>query len=166
MGNRLEGSYHHRYFASVQELVRRRSEESLMFRQLSAMTVTEPASGAEVPLKTIRDLASIRFTAGRLMALDPAVLDPVVAGNWLDGYDVRETLARVACPTLLLQADPQRGGMLTNEDAQLTESLIRDCERVQIPGCAHLIHGLQPAETARFTLRFLASLPSQGSNPC
>ncbi len=45
MGNRLEGSYHHRYFASLQDLVRRRSEESLMFKQLSAMTVTEPEFG-------------------------------------------------------------------------------------------------------------------------
>ena len=59
MGNRLEGSYHHRYFASLQDLVRRRSEESLMFKQLSAMMVTEPGSGAEVPLKTIRELRSL-----------------------------------------------------------------------------------------------------------
>ena len=137
-----------------------------MLKQLSAMTVTEPASGAEVPLKTIRDLASIRFTAGRLMALDPAVLDPIVAGNWLDGYDVRETLTGIARPTLLLEADPQCGGMLSEEDAQLAESLIADCARVQIPGCGHLIHGLQQAESTRFTLPFLASLSRPGSNPC
>ena len=137
-----------------------------MFKQLSAMIVAEPGSGAEVPLKTIRDPASIRFTAGCLMDLDPAVLDPVVAGKWLDGYDVRETLAGIACPTLLLQADPQRGGMLSEEDAQLAESLISDCARVRIPGCGHLIHELQPAESTRYTLPFLASLPRQGSNPC
>ncbi len=100
------------------------------------------------------------------MALDPAVLDPIVAGNWLDGYDVRETLAGIPCPTLLLQADPQRGGMLSEEDAQLAESLISDCWRVKIPGCGHLIHGLQPEESTRYTLPFLASLPRQGWNQC
>ena len=166
MGNRLEGTHHYQYFASLRELIRQRSQMSVLKAQLSAMKVADPASGSQVPLATLRDAASIRFTASCLMKLDPAVLDPIVAGDWLNGYDVRQNLAAVGCPTLLLQADPKHGGMLSEEDAQLAESIISDCTRVRVSGCGHLIHGLQPNEANRFILTFLASLPHQGSRVC
>ena len=156
MGNRLKGTHHYQYFASLRELIRPRSEMSELTRQLSAMNVADPASGSRVPLAALRDAASIRFTASCLMKLDPAVLDPILAGDWLNGYEVRQNLAAVRCPTLLLQADPKHGGMLSDEDAQLAESMISDCTLVRVPGCGHLIHGLQPNEASRFTLTFLA----------
>ncbi|MEJ7606356.1 MAG: alpha/beta hydrolase [Bryobacteraceae bacterium] len=166
MGEKLQGNTHHGYFTSLREVVRYRSDLPLLVKQLSAIFVTEPASGRRVPLGSVRDAASIRFTASCLMTLDPAVLDPIVEGSWLDGYEVRNMLAAIKCPALLLQADPQCGGMFTEEDGQLADELISDGSRVRVLGCGHLIHWSQPAETARVITTFLASLTYKGSTTC
>ncbi len=125
---------------------------------LAEMHVTDPSTGGVTRLGDVRDQASLRFTAACLQHMDPAVFEPIVAGRWLDGYPLTETIAQIQCPTLLLQADSCVGGMLTDEDAQLFQDLCSDCTFVRSPGCGHLMHWLRPTELLSHLHAFLASL--------
>ncbi|OWK39442.1 alpha/beta fold hydrolase [Fimbriiglobus ruber] len=111
-----------------------------------------------VKLGDRRDAAALRFMARCLADLDPAVLDPVLNGHWLDGYDPFDAASRVRCPALLLAADPAQGGMIPPADADTFAARLADCARVDLPDCAHLIHGTRPETFLRLTLGFLDSI--------
>ena len=121
------------------------------------------AALAEAPVMTpggprrlgdLRDPASLRNSAACLRRLDPEVLDPPLAGRWLDGFDVSGTLAGIACPTLLLRGDRAAGGALPDDYAAEVAGAITDCLSIRLAGLGHNLH----AEGAEAMLR--AVLPS------
>ena len=109
-------------------------------------------------LGSVRDAASLRFSAACLRHLDPGVLDPPLAGSWLDGSDVPATLSRIACPTLLLQADPGAGGILDDAHADAMAAWLTDGTRIKLPGFGHNLHATQSDAFLRLVLPFLASI--------
>lgn len=58
--------------------------------------------------------------------------------------DYFEMLREVSCPTLVLQADPQSGGALTDQDAERAKSLLSDVTHRKFAGSGHYIHTEQP----------------------
>src|SRR5262249_34001971 len=96
------------------------------------------------PLREQRDEASLRFAAEGFTMLDPAVFEPIVSGHWLDGYDLPAIVSQVRCPVLLFQADPNLGGMLSDEEAQLITETVPECRLVRVTDAPHLIHWTQP----------------------
>ncbi len=96
--------------------------------------------------------------ASCLKQIDPAVLEPIVDGRWLEGYDVSDVARGLTCPTLVMQADSAAGGMLTDADAALLRSNISDLVWASFPGVGHLIHGSDPLGTLRVLQSFLESL--------
>ncbi len=125
---------------------------------LAEIRLTPPGQTAPIRLGDARDATSLRFSASCLRQLDPAVLGPIVDGRWLDGYDVAGTLRKVACPTLLLQADFAAGGALPDDYAVEVASTIPDATHIRLPGIGHQIHGSQPEAMLRLMTGFLESL--------
>lgn len=158
LGSRIGESAFHDYFVQLQRLVRRVGNATDLNRELPELRYTVPGQPAKIRLGDTRDPASIRFSARCLSLLDPEVLTPLVAGQWLDGYNTDSIVKKIACPTLLLQADVAAGGMLSDPDADHIASLIADCTRVRLPGVGHLIHWMQTETTLRLALNFLESL--------
>jgi pimeloyl-ACP methyl ester carboxylesterase len=109
-------------------------------------------------LGDLRDAAAVRFTASCLRRLDPRVLEPIVAGRWLDGYDRDGLLRQIRCPVLLMQADPGSGGMLTNEDAAEIATLVADCTHVRLRGAGHLLHWERTQELTNLAMNFLETV--------
>lgn len=126
-------------------------------RAISAITVGA-AGKPRVRLGDVRDLTALRFSAKCLHALDPAVLEAIVDGKWLESYATTVNFESVTCPTLLLQGDMSNGGTLTDEDAQKMEDAMADCTRVFFPGAGHLLHWTHTEPLLRHTLSFLSSL--------
>lgn len=125
-------------------------------RQLAAIPLPGPA-GTTVRLGELRDAAALRFGARCLKDLDPEVLSPLIAGDWLHHFDVEQVLRSVKCPALLLRGDETRGGMLGRAEATTWASWMSDCTMIDVP-CGHLIHWLATETTVRLMLSFLESL--------
>jgi pimeloyl-ACP methyl ester carboxylesterase len=89
---------------------------------------------------------------------DPAAIQALIDGRWLEGLDVAELARSIACPAMLLQADSVAGGMLPDEDAISLIEPIRDCTRIRYRGIGHLLHWFDPVGTLNPTLAFLESL--------
>ena len=119
-----------------------------------------PATGFPdgVRVGDIRDGTSLRFFAACLKRVDPQLWEPLLAGRWLEGYDLNAELSKITCPTLLLQGDVLQGGMLEDETARRAERLMPDCIRIHVAGVGHLVHTLQHEETVRLTTCFLESI--------
>ncbi len=122
---------------------------------LANMEVQHPADGSVVPWSALRSPKSLRFTAECLKRMDPAVLDDLVAGRWLEGLDWFGELSNIRCPTLLLRSDPNCGGMLSEEEATLIQSRLPHCQRIDSPGHEHNLHGTAPARYLDLVTRFL-----------
>ena len=108
---------------------------------LAEARVPGPGGAVPVRLGDVRDLVSLRVSASGLKRLDPDVLEPPLAGRWLDGYDVadaprRASAARPCCsrPTAVF------GGLLPDDHAAEMAALIADCVHIKLPGIGHNIH--------------------------
>lgn len=153
-------------YAAIFSLYRAHASSPLAVGDLARVLAAAPLpAGPGMPATTFgatRDPASVRFTASCLKCLDPATMKPLLDGDWLDGLGWESLLGTVACPTLLLRADPARGGMLPDGDAAAIRDMIRDVTTIDLPGVGHNAVGQQPDIVPRFLLPFLETLSFGG----
>ena len=104
------------------------------------------------------DAVEARGRAAALLARDPEALAFVLDGRAAEGLDLEARLGRIACPVLLLQGSPARGGALDDARAARALALLRRGTRVTLPEAGHFIHQTQPLEVARLVTDFLETV--------
>ncbi len=114
--------------------------------------------GPVMRLGDVRDASALRFAASCLARIDPAVLEPIIEGRWLEGYDVEGILGAIRCPAMVLQADGAVGGMLTDADAEMAERMLPDCLRIRFEKVGHLIHWADVPGLLRHLIALLESM--------
>lgn len=113
---------------------------------VSALVIADSAVYPENldPELTVSYLANLpialRSLAKSLDQLDPEVMVHFRDGRMLAGYDPDELLARVSCPTLLLQGDPARGALMSDADVKNASRLLSSADHVFLPGLGHALH--------------------------
>ena len=158
MGSRIRQTRLHSYFSGVAGILRSGATPLELARDLAEVRMVDPVTNAVQRVSDVRDPVFLKFTGQALAQLDSRVLEPILAGEWLHGYDWHELIPRIAAPTLVLRADPAVGGMLTQDDAVWCREHLRDGTLLDYPGVPHLIHQARPKELATHVLGFLASL--------
>ena len=149
MGRRLPGSALGAYF----EAIRPHLGTGIRWAELAKAPVGERTLGQ------LRDATQLRFMARCLAAVAPEMLDAVVAGEWLDGYDQERVWQGLRCPALLFQSDPAAGGMLTDEDAAAVTRAGSDVALVRLAdGVGHQAHWQDSGAVTRHLQAFLESL--------
>ncbi len=88
--------------------------------------------------------SKLRFSFNILLAGEPAAVD------WPD------IVRRVACPALLITADPARGAIVTPETAAALQALAPQTRVVHIAGAGHSIHREQFVRYMEIVKTFLA----------
>lgn len=159
MGERIHGTAWQAQFVGMQEVARLGGSVEELTDALAEIRLPRPEDGFR-RLGDLRDRASLGWSAECLAQLDPEVLTPVIAGRWLEGYDIARVYAHIRCPVLLLQADPQAGGALMDDDVQLALRSISDGRHVVFAGVSHQIHRERTEEMLRAVREFTAVLPA------
>ena len=112
---------------------------------LKAMPMTVPGRAEPLPAREVMGEESpwFAYQATNLHLLDPGMLAAVLEGPaaMLEGYDPNALLPRIACPVLLLQADPARGGLLRDDEVALGLRLLPRGSHVRLVGIGHELHG-------------------------
>jgi pimeloyl-ACP methyl ester carboxylesterase len=158
MGERMKSTSLQSYFEGVSPFAGSTAALADIVRGLAEVRMTHPETAVVTRLGDVRDEPSLRFAAKCLSQLDPRVYEPIVAGEWLDGFDWEARFGSIQCPALLLQADPDAGGMLLDADADRLASLLPDLTRVRCQGVGHLIHWQQTELLLRCVQNFLDTL--------
>jgi N-formylmaleamate deformylase len=88
------------------------------------------------------------------LRLSPKVVqfDPAVGVDW------PAVLRRIACPALLIAADPERGGMITAESAVAFQSFVPQLRVVHIAGAGHNVRREQFGRYLDVVRGFLAGV--------
>lgn len=156
MGARIESHPLYAYFVALESLASNGMNLSQLVETLGAIEIN--TLNGKTALRNARDASALRFTAKCLQQLDPAVMTPIAQSQWLKGYDLKTIAGRIQCPALVMQADANAGGMLTEADADLLGQTIADVTRVRVGGIGHQIHTAAPDAALRIVLGFLESL--------
>jgi pimeloyl-ACP methyl ester carboxylesterase len=73
----------------------------------------------------------------------------------LRGYEAERILPRIRCPVLLLQADPELGSALRDQDVQRGLALIPHASHVRLSGLGHELQAERVFEAITFFLSTL-----------
>jgi pimeloyl-ACP methyl ester carboxylesterase len=158
MGVNIGQTYYREMFQAFYDLATQKLSIEEMAARLADVTIQPPGARERVRLADVRDATSLRFSAMGLVRLDPEVLTPVIAGRWLEGYDLDKVLPAIEAPALLLQGNYNLGGALSENDGQRIARLLPRCTHVPLRDVGHLIHSLQTEATLRYVTSFLQSL--------
>lgn len=159
VGPRIQRSIYYDMFVGYRELLTERLPPAELLPRLAALLVNvpglPPGQKRKVRLGEIRDPASLRYLTDCLDQLDPAVMAPLVSGEWTAGLDLPALLSATTLPTLVLQGNPDLGGMCTDADAAQLAARLPHCRVVKFAEVGHLIHVMAPEAAARKTAEFL-----------
>ncbi|MBX9788672.1 MAG: alpha/beta hydrolase [Pirellulales bacterium] len=159
LGDQIAHTPYQAMFTAYYDLIKASTPDvDILAAALADVLLASVAGGPKMKLGRLRDPASLRFMARCLVDLDPAVLPPLVAGQWLDGFSWQRLAERVKCPVLLLQGNAALGGMLSDTDATMASALLSRVTHVRVAETGHLLHWQATEATLRLTLAFLESL--------
>jgi pimeloyl-ACP methyl ester carboxylesterase len=97
------------------------------------------------------------WKAERLAQIDPEVLRDVVAGRRRGVQDPKESLAKIDCPVLLMQADPDKGGILQDDFLAEITPKTGDWTVVKVVGAGHVINRNHPELVLPIVMPWLAA---------
>ncbi len=129
-----------------------------MITALADESVTLPGHDEPVRRGEVEDDSEIQLGAEMLIQLDPEVYTFGWDGRLAEGYNMDAVLKQVACPTLLLQANPALGGLVDDELAGHAMALLPQGTLVSIPDARHDIYRSQPLAARQAAAQFLESL--------
>ena len=86
------------------------------------------------------DYPFFEYLARRLIDHDPDVLGMLLEdyATAAAGYEMSKILPAIQCPVLLMQADPNAGGALTDEEVAHAMTLLKHGQHVKFTGLSHL----------------------------
>ena len=115
----------------------------------------DPGAGisylADLPL-------ALRSLSQSLNQIDQDVLAMFHDGRLVEGYDPDAVLARVTCPVLLLQGNPERGALMTDADVRRTRAHLPQAGHVSFPELGHGLHVEHPDPILEAVTAFLATV--------
>ncbi len=91
------------------------------------------------------------------MLTDHETLAMTLDGSSFVGWDPVQILPRIACPTLLLQGNPELDALLTDDDVKLALKLLPRGEHVKFPLLGHALFMQQAKPVLAEIIRFLSS---------
>ena len=100
----------------------------------------------------------VPWKAECLKQMDPEILRNVVEGNSRGGGDPVENLKKITCPVLLVQADPDAGGILPDDYIASAVPKRDNFTIKKIPGAGHNINREHAEQMLPIVLPWLASL--------
>ena len=161
MGKQLCGTPLMCYFQGVEAVVQNEATYSAsnlnmtsfaariqrLFEAFSNIPVGIGTGGLTIHVRDQRDAVSRRFSAEGLARIDPEVLTPITAGQWLDGYALDSLLPPIKSKVVLIRADSECGGMLTSDEADYIGRRLEGlCEQIFFSGVGHSMHWAKPNE--------------------
>jgi pimeloyl-ACP methyl ester carboxylesterase len=146
-------------FEQVHELIAGGRTYEQLRVELPEMTLSSPIFG-KVPFKMFPgcDDPYLSAWARSLSLLDPDVIKMTLDGRTLNGWNPDDLIARIKCPTLLIQADPKMGGLMTDHDIARIKTANAQVQVARMTGIGHSLHMYDPAPILRALMNFLMTL--------
>jgi len=147
-------------FSGLMHLAAQGGSVEELAQGLALMPVRVPGLDYAVPIGDLpgNDKAYLLWWAECLQALDPDTFAMMLDGSSYAEWNGDQLLARIQCPTLLLQANPELGGLMSDADVERAMALLAHPAVVRFPTLGHALYMQQPEPVLRAITKFLDSL--------
>ena len=147
-------------FAALRDLARSGGSVEELAHGLARIRIRVPGTDEAMDLGELpgNDEAYLRSWARYLQQVDPEAYEMTLDNSSIEGWDGEEVMKQIQCPTLLLQANPALGGMMSDHDVQRACALLAHPVRVRFPTLGHALFIQNPEPILRSVTNFLESL--------
>lgn len=141
------------------EMAKKKSIETIMF-EMKKRLVSIPGQEELISADKVFDEKYFRFVAYTLAHADPEILTAVIDHfeETYAEYQPDRLLPKIQCEVLILQANPERGGMERDEDVEKAMSLLSNAHHVKLNNVGHGLYLEDKDSVINTVCPFLKSL--------
>lgn len=147
-------------FSGLRDLSRKGGSVEQIADGIGRIVLPVPGSKEFVTIRELpgNDEAYLLSWARCVQAADPDTYDMTLDGSAMEGWDGDAVLRGITCPTLLLQANREAGGLMTDADVALAKRVLPHHTHVHFRSLGHALFIQQPEPVLRVVTNFLESL--------
>ena len=147
-------------FSGLRDLARRGGSVEQIAEGIGKITLPIAGSDDTVAIRQLpgNDEAYLLSWARCVQQADSEAYDMTLDGSSLAGWDGERLLRGISCPTLLLQASQELGGLMSDADVAAAARLLRHHAHVKFRDLGHALFIQQPEPVLRAVTNFLESL--------
>jgi len=147
-------------FSGLRDLARKGGSVEQIAREIARIDLPVPGAEESIRIRELpgNDEAYLLSWARCVQAADPDTYDMTLDGSAMQGWDAEAVLRGITCPTLLLQANRELGGLMTDADVALATRLLPHHTHVYLRSLGHALFIQQPEPVLRAVTNFLESL--------
>lgn len=153
---RFAETWFYTYFATLNDHLRQHQANGASLEELIAYVGQTPVDEEQTWLD-VAGPEAVRERAIQLHQVDPATLQPVLAGTLFGEDKPDDLLARIDCPVHLVAAQASLGSALTLSDVQRAVAQMPHCTHAFVENAGHDIHLDQPEAFLSQLQQFMAS---------
>ena len=147
-------------FSGLRDLARQGGFVEQIADGIGKIALPVEGSGDFITIRQLpgNDEAYLLSWARCVQQADPDTYDMTLDGSSLQGWDGESVLRVIDCPTLLLQASRELGGLMSDADVALAAHLLPHHTHVKFRNLGHALFIQQPEPVLRAVTNFLESL--------
>jgi len=157
---RLDHPMYVALFSGLRDLARKGGSVEQIAAGIGKIKLQVEGNGAAIAIKELpgNDEAYLLSWARCVAEVDPDAYDMTLDGSALEGWEGETALRAITCPTLLLQASRELGGLMSDADVALAARLLPHHTHVKFRALGHALFIQQPEPVLRAVTNFLESL--------
>ncbi len=162
VGGQLRNPMYTALFSGLRDLARQGGSVEHIAEGIGKIALPVPGGAADdsIPIRQLpgNDEAYLLSWARCVQQADPYAYEMALNGSSLEGWDGETALRGIDCPTLLLQASQELGGLMSDTDVALAKRLLPHHAHVKFANLGHALFIQQPEPVLRAVTNFLESL--------
>ncbi len=160
MAERIPRPMYLALFTGLRDLARKRGSMEEIVAGIGRIEIPLASAGETVFIRNLpgNDGAYLLSWARCVAQVDPDTYDMAIDGSALEGWNAEDVLRGITCPTLLLQASRELGGLMSDADVALATRLLPHHTHVKFRALGHALFIQQPGPVLRAVTNFLESL--------
>lgn len=157
---RFESSIYPKFFAELHDIAVKNDAVTSMAHKLGRIELKLPGMHELVRIGDFpgNDEDYLRWWAQCLKQADPQIFSSARDGSFLRASDQENVLRRIRCPAMLLQANPDLDGLMSDDDVKRAMSWLANPSHVYFPTLGHALHQQQAEPVLRAVQKFLESV--------
>jgi pimeloyl-ACP methyl ester carboxylesterase len=147
-------------FAGLRDVIIKGGSIEEIAQGLARIQLKVPGLEESVPIGDLpgNDEAHLSWWARCLESVDPDTFSMTLDHSSFQDWDGENLLRQIHCPTLLLQANPELGGLMSDTDVQRALEFVPAAVHVRFPTLGHALYIQQAEPVLRAVSGFLESL--------